>query len=1216
MGRFTSKNNKDKAHRQSSRLSAEPIMLLERRIAFDAAAVATLAATRTIADKVTNAQVANLLGAARNMASGSASIPVLSAVDASRASSPAANEIVFIDGGVADIKTLVADISSQLPAHAEIVLLDSTKNGVDQIAQVLAAHQGVSLVQIVSHGSAGNLYLGTADLNVGSMTTTYAADMATIKASLAAHAQVLVYGCDFAQGTAGIDAARTFAQLTGAEIAASTNLTGAASFGADWTLEFHTGTMPVTASFDARTMANWNHDLAIVTNSYAWPGTGTPAMNTATNVTVAGTAGAMTWKATGTGASVYANTPTGAFSGGTSQNSLLLQANTTSTTTGETLTFTFNSVLYHQGVQTLNFDIFNIDFSAGGWSDKVVVTAYDTKGNVLPASALAAVPLATAIPTNPVEFSTTTSGNSLVLTGTSTDPAQTFNVPQDSAAVTVKGTAGVNIGSIKIDYVSGTSGTSTGIVGIGTISTTYDNATLFASSGLPNKTYNDSQSGISIGTSTAFTNVTTNSVTYSASGLPSGLSINAATGVISGTLSHDASLNAPVTSGSGATLDGTYSVTVTALDSAGNKATTSFSLDSLNQAPVLGTATANQSNVDGASIAPVDASKAFADPNVGDIVTYSAIGLPAGLTINPTTGVISGSVGATDPTGVYAVHVTATDNKGAATTEAFSWAIGNVPPVTVGTLPNKTVNDGQSASIATAAGFSDPLGLPLTYSAAGLPLGLIINAATGVISGTVDHNASTLGPYNVTVSVADGQGGTTSQSFTLTSLNQAPVLGTATANQSNVDGATVSPVDASKAFADPNVGDIVTYSANGLPAGLTINATTGVISGTVAANAAPGSYSVTVIATDNKGAATPETFTWNVADVPPVVAAALPNKTVNDGQSASIVTASGFSDPLGLPLTYSATGLPAGLSINAATGVISGTVDHNASTLGPYNVTVSVSDGQGGTVSAKFIITANGQSSGLVNPPLPSGAIANAPTLTTSTPSTIDVAGTQGIVLQTVNGISRLSSAPSLSASNGIIDSTVNGISILRSSDTARNGSQNGPVAPHLQNSGIQDYGDGAGGRQLYEPMPFIGDSALGSAMFGSSGQEHAAQLYGLETIIRDSVLYVEVKNTPGARDTVKSVTASLANGDPLPNWLQTDPRGMIFGHIPAGSEAITLKVMLALKNGLQVTRTVNVTLTTGQITILKTRDHRVPAAATFTERLKQVGQRAPQHHM
>ncbi|MBV1706408.1 MAG: DUF4347 domain-containing protein [Hyphomicrobiales bacterium] len=1002
-------------------MSAEPIMLLERRIAFDAAAVATLAATKAVADKVNSAQVAALLGAARNMASGPASIPVLSASDASRASSPAASEIVFIDGGVADIKTLVADISSQLPAHAEIVLIDPAKNGVDQIANVLAAHRDVSLVQIVSHGSAGNLYLGTADLNAASMTTTYASDMATIKASLASNAQVLVYGCDFAQGTAGVDAARTFAQLTGAQIAASTNLTGAASFGADWTLEFHTGSAPVTASFDARTMANWNHDLAIVTNSYAWPGTGTPLMNTATNVSVAGTAGAITWKATGAGAAVSANTPAGAFSGGTTQNTLLLQANTTSTTTGETLTLAFNSVLYHQGVQTLNLDIFNIDYMAGGWSDKVVVTAYDTKGNVLPASALSAVPLAAAIPTNPVEFSTTTSGNSLVMTGTSTDPGQTYNVPQDSAAVTVKGSAGANIGSIRIDYVSGTAGTSTGLIGIGTITTTYDNATLFASSALPNKTYNDSQSGISIGTSTAFTNVTTNAVTYSASGLPSGLSINATTGVISGTLSHNASLNAPVTSGSGATLDGTYTITVTALDSAGNKATTSFTLDSLNQAPVLGTATANQSNVDGASVTPVDASKAFADPNIGDTVTYSASGLPAGLSIN---------------------------------------------------------------------------------------------AATGVISGTVANNA------------------------------------------------------------------------------------------------APGSYSVTVTATDNKGASTPETFTWTVADVPPVVAAALPNKTVNDGQSASIATSSGFSDPLGLPLTYSATGLPLGLSINATTGVISGTVDHNASTLGPYTVTVTVSDGQGGTVSASFIITAKGLNPVLINQAVPPGATSTIAPLTPPTPGVADVVGTQGIVLRAVNGISRLSSSLPLSAVKGIIDSTVNGISILRSSDNARHGGQTGVSA-----TGFQDFSHSAAGQQLYESMPFTGDSALGSAMFGASGHETAASLYGLETIIRDRILYVEVKSAAGARDSVKSVAATLANGEALPAWLQIDPRGMIFGQIPAGSEAITLKVTLALKNGLQVTRKVNVALTTGQIAILKTRDHRVPAAATFTESLKQVGELAPQHH-
>jgi Ca2+-binding RTX toxin-like protein len=57
------------------------------------------------------------------------------------------------------------------------------------------------------------------------------------------------------------------------------------------------------------------------------------------------------------------------------------------------------------------------------------------------------------------------------------------------------------------------------------------------------------------------------------------------------------------------------------------------------------------------------------------------------------------------------------------------------------------------------------------------------------------------------------------------------------------------------------------------------------------------------------------------------------------------------SDPNGNTLSYSATGLPAGLSINAATGVVTGTL----STAGTSNVTVTVSDGQGSTASTGFI---------------------------------------------------------------------------------------------------------------------------------------------------------------------------------------------------------------------------------------------------------------------
>ena len=68
------------------------------------------------------------------------------------------------------------------------------------------------------------------------------------------------------------------------------------------------------------------------------------------------------------------------------------------------------------------------------------------------------------------------------------------------------------------------------------------------------------------------------------------------------------------------------------------------------------------------------------------------------------------------------------------------------------------------------------------------------------------------------------------------------------------------------------------------------------------------------------------------------------------------------SERNGNTLSYSATGLPAGLSINAGTGVVTGTL----STAGTSNVTVTASDGQGATASTGFIwtVTSSGPSTG------------------------------------------------------------------------------------------------------------------------------------------------------------------------------------------------------------------------------------------------------------
>ena len=518
---------------------------------------------------------------------------------------------------------------------------------------------------------------------------------------------------------------------------------------------------------------------------------------------------------------------------------------------------------------------------------------------------------------------------------------------------------------------------------------------------LANQHTTDGQSPVSIATAGGFSDPSGSPLTYTAKGLPTGLSIDPSTGIITGSVDHDASKNAPATSGSGATLDGTYTVTVTATDSAGRSVMQGFTLDSMNQAPVIGTAIANQSNQDGDTVTPLDASKAFADPN-GDPLAYSATGLPPGLSIS-SAGLITGTIAGNAMPGPYSVAVTATDDKGAQTPETFTWTVKDVPPTASGsTLSNQSYADGQSGiSIATSQAFSPSNGNALSYSASGLPAGLSIDATSGQITGTVDHDASKNAPvstgsgatldgtYKVVVTASDGLGGTATQGFTIDSSNGAPVVGTNTVAQSNKTGNAIAPVDASKAFSDPN-GDPLTYSASNLPKGLSIDPATGIISGTVAPDAKPGSYAVRVLATDDKGAATREGFYWTIADTPPTANGTLANQTYADATAnIAIDTSGGFISPNKLPLSYTASGLPKGLSIDPSTGMITGQLDHDASEAAPvisgagatldgtYTVTVTASDGQGGTAQQVFKIDATN----------------NAPTLVAQTP---DQAGADG----------------------------------------------------------------------------------------------------------------------------------------------------------------------------------------------------------------------------
>lgn len=170
--------------------------------------------------------------------------------------SPTRATLIFVDPSVADYQNLLQGVSSD----AEVILLDPAQDGIVQMTQILANRHEVGSVQIVAHGSDGNLSLGAAQLNQETLQT-YAAQLQQWSTSLAADGDILLLSCDVAQGTAGQAFVEQLSLLTQADVAASTNLTGSTTLGADWNLEFATGTIEAPLAFQSETLNAYHHLL-------------------------------------------------------------------------------------------------------------------------------------------------------------------------------------------------------------------------------------------------------------------------------------------------------------------------------------------------------------------------------------------------------------------------------------------------------------------------------------------------------------------------------------------------------------------------------------------------------------------------------------------------------------------------------------------------------------------------------------------------------------------------------------------------------------------------------------------------------------------------------------------------------------------------------------------------------------------------------------------
>ncbi len=389
----------------------------------------------------------------------------------------------------------------------------------------------------------------------------------------------------------------------------------------------------------------------------------------------------------------------------------------------------------------------------------------------------------------------------------------------------------------------------------------------------------------------------------------------------------------------------------------------------------------NQTNTDEAAITPLQMTAH--DSNSGVTFTWSATGLPTGVSINSSTGVISGTP--TAVTSNQSVTVTVTDSDSASGSAIFTWTVTKRSTSASVACSPAGVNAGDpttcTATVSdTAAGTAGtPTGLVTLTPTGGCTLGA--TGTTGVASCHATYTPGAAGPEIVTASYGGDatHSASGSNAFALTvAANVVSLSGPG--DQTTTAGVPVSL----PSYGSDSGGLPLTYGATGLPAGLTINSSTGMISGTPTT---PGTTSVTVTATDSTNAANKATLTWTVAKrststsvscAPSAIASGTHTTctatvTDIDGGTASTPSGTVTLDPMGSCLLAP-----------VATGVASCQTSVTASTSGGQMVTAAYGgDGvHAGSDASDFALT-------VTSPLAPIGSLA-------ATPSCPPATGTLG----------------------------------------------------------------------------------------------------------------------------------------------------------------------------------------------------------------------------
>jgi gliding motility-associated-like protein len=420
--------------------------------------------------------------------------------------------------------------------------------------------------------------------------------------------------------------------------------------------------------------------------------------------------------------------------------------------------------------------------------------------------------------------------------------------------------------------------------------------------------------------------------------LPAGTSLNATTGAITVT---DISLLAV----------GTTNISVTTTDADGGETTHSISIIITDDNEAVYTISAAR-NLDSYATSNILATVTDTDGNIVNAVIASG-SLPTGTSLNATTGAITVSNISLLVPGTTSLNITTTDEDGGETTQAVSIVIINDNEAIYSLSPAKNVDSYTNADVLAMVTDTDGAIVSALVTSGSLPSGTALNAATGTVTIT-DASLLVSGTTSLDLIITDEDGGETTRTISITFTTDNEAVYTVNPPQT-ADSYANADVLATVTDADGNIINAVV--ANGtLPAGITLNSTTGDITVTDASVLIAGTSNIAVAVTDEDGGVTTQMVSIVIAGDIEAKYTIAPSKSTDSYANGEVIGSVADTDGNISNAVLTNGNLPAGISLDPVDGTIA-VVNATLIVPGDYGLQITTTDENGGSTIHNIVLS-------------------------------------------------------------------------------------------------------------------------------------------------------------------------------------------------------------------------------------------------------------------